>query len=85
MNQLETLRPEQKVSNTILRVDPFLGFLAVVSQNYAKMTGRFGCEVRSCLEGANETKTVSRLRTVNGPGSSVICRPNKPANMPRIL
>ncbi len=49
-NKLETIRPEQGVDNTILRVDPFLGFLAVVSQNYAKMTGRFGCEVRGRLE-----------------------------------
>ena len=73
MNQLETIRPEQRVNNTILLVDPSLGFLAVVSQNYAKMTGRFGCQVRSRLERANETKTVSRPRTANGPESSVIC------------
>jgi len=73
-NKLETIRPEHGVSNnTILGVDPFLGFLAVVSQNYAKMTGRFGCQVRSRLERANETKTVSRPRTANGPESSVIC------------
>ena len=31
MNKLETVRPEQAANNTILGVDPFLAFLAVVS------------------------------------------------------
>jgi hypothetical protein len=70
MNKLETVRPEHGANNTILGVGPFL---AVVSQNHAKMTGRFSCEVRDRLERANESKTVSRLITVNGPESSVVC------------